>query len=51
MWRAARSSSKRSTPTVGIAFVEPSWKPMEKSSASAVAQNGSYIASLIIFLP
>ncbi len=24
MWRAARSLSKRSTPTVGIAVVEPS---------------------------
>ena len=51
MWRAARSSSNRSTPTVGIPVVEPSWKPIEKSSASAIAQNGSYIGSLIIFLP
>jgi hypothetical protein len=51
MWRAARSSSNRSTPTVGIAVVDPSWKPIEKSSASAIAQNGSYIGSLIIFLP
>jgi hypothetical protein len=51
MWRAARSLSKRSIPTVGMALVEPSWKPIEKSSASAVAQNGSYMGSLIIFLP
>ena len=39
--RAARSLSKRSTPTVGIALVEPSWKPTEKSSSSAIVQNGS----------
>ena len=51
MWRAARSPSKRSTPTVGIALVEPSWKPIEKSRSSAAAQNGSYIGSLIILLP
>src|ERR1051326_3238075 len=37
--------------TVGIPVVDPSWKPMEKSSASAIAQNGSYIGSFIIFLP
>ena len=51
MWRAARSAAKRSTPTVGIAVVEPSWNPIEKSSSSAIVQNGSYIGSLIILLP